>query len=124
MSNMQVGGGGFLARSGRPSEDAHTVAFSGDLEVMSHAVGFRPGSVGLALTVEKGFFARLGAAWRLFWSGLVVFRAHPLIALDVSRRLMPAAAKASMGDQGMGGSDIDMGLAIDSSEPSKEELTP
>lgn len=113
MGNVSVGGGGMTARVGKASQDTLSRAFSGDVEVFSHAVGHRAGVVGLSLAIGAGFWARLLAAWRLFRTGETVFSLHPRVALDLSRRLMPAAARAELAAFGgiEGGDDIDLGLA-------------
>jgi hypothetical protein len=94
-----VGGGGALVRSGKPSASVVFVPPVRDFEMIDWAVRPKNGMVAFCFSLAGGFYARLALAWEILMGRSIPALAHPRVALDLSRRLVQAAAHAEVGDE-------------------------
>lgn len=92
-----VDGGGMIVKSGEPSQNTISRRYVPDFEVIEYAVGPKDSNVSLFFLLAGGFFARVVMAWRVLVRGEVRGRMHPRVSLDLSRRLVKAAALAELG---------------------------
>jgi hypothetical protein len=98
-SNAASQGGGVLIKSGKPSASTTKRDFSAAPDLIEWGAGPKNAAVLVWMVLMGGFFARVGLAWRLLWTGEVRLRLHPRVALDLSRRFVQSAAYAETGQE-------------------------
>ena len=90
---------GMLVRSGKPGKTTVERSEVPGFEVIEWGCAPRKGYLSFYLLVAVGFFARLALGWHAFKTGGVFCRVHPLVGLDLSRRLVQAAARGELGEK-------------------------
>jgi hypothetical protein len=97
-SQGEMSGDGMMVRSGTPSRTTLKRSHVPDFEVEAYGVGPKEGEVSFFLKISAGFFSRCALAWKMLTRGEVYGRMHRWVSLDLSRRLMKAAAAAELGE--------------------------